>query len=116
MGKLKAVTIIETVVAMLIIVIVFFTTTIFFLDIEKSGVHLKKLKATEIVNNYFTNIHFTEIPEQRKEPLNGFIVEVDIKNYASTDSLAQVQCRVYDSSNKLLAEQKRLCRINKQEN
>ena len=112
MVKVKAATILETVIAMVIILIVFLVAGTIFLNISKSGVTEKSIRAYESINNYYSQLKIEEIPYQDKEEINGFLINTDIENYNDKPGLALVHCWVYDTDNKIIAEQKRIIPIN----
>jgi type II secretory pathway pseudopilin PulG len=111
MVKVKASTIIETVIAMMIILIVFLVAGTIFLNISKSGLTEKKIKAYESINNYYDQVKINDIPFQGKEEINGFLINMDIEAYGEKPGVVLVHCWISDNENKILAEQKRIVQI-----
>ena len=112
MVKVKGATILETVIAMVIILIVFLVAGTIFLNISKSGLTEKRIRAYESLNNYYAQLKIEDIPHQGKEEINGFLINTAIENYKEKTGVALVHCWIYDSENKIIAEQKRIVPIN----
>ncbi len=114
MVKVKATTIIETVIAMTIILIVFFIAGTVFVNISKSGLTEKKIRASAIINKYFDELQVSETPYENIETVNGFIIRTEAADYPGRVGIAEVHCRASDSEGGVVAEQKRLIVINTQ--
>jgi type II secretory pathway pseudopilin PulG len=113
MVKLKATTIIETVIAMAIILIVFLVAGTIFLDVTRSSVSEKKIRASETVNSYLNNMRIEKIPDRLTDQANGLLIETEIQPFRENVNIALVHCRIYEQGKKVLAEQKRLMRVNR---
>ena len=111
MVKLKAATILETVIAMGIILIVFLVAGTIFLNISRSGLTEKRIRAYESLNNYYTQLKIEDIPQTRTEEINGFVINTEIENYKDKPGVALVHCRIYDTENNIIAEQKKVVPI-----
>ncbi len=114
MVKVKATTIIETVIAMTIILIVFFIAGTIFVNISKSGLTEKKIRAAAVINNCFDELQVSETPYENTETINGFIIQTTAADYSGRAGIAEVHCRASDSDGGVVAEQKRLIVINTQ--
>ena len=112
MVKVKAATILETVIAMVIILIVFVLAGTVFLNISKSGLTEKKIRAYESINNYFDQLKIAEIPLEGKEEINGFLINAEIQPYQDKTNVVEVHCWIFDTGNSIIAEQKRILPIN----
>lgn len=115
MVKVRATTIIETVVAMTIILIVFLIAGTVFLNISRSGLTEKKVRASAILNNYVEELRISEVPYENIESVDGFIIQTEAKEYAGRAGVVMVHCTVSDSGSGIIAEQKRLMIINDQQ-
>jgi len=113
MVKVKATTIIETVIAMGIILIVFLIAGTVFLNISKSGLTEKKVQASAILNNYVEELKIREVPYGNIETVDGFMVETEAEEYAGRAGVIMVHCTISDASD-IIAEQKSLMIINNQ--
>lgn len=114
MVKVKATTILETVIAMIIILIVFLIAGTIFLNISKTGLTEKKIKATETINIYIEQLKIGELPYESKEELNGFSLITEADDYPGRPGIAMVHCKALDIENRVIVEQKRLMLINNQ--
>ena len=108
MGKLKAATILETIIAMLIIFIVFLAAGMILLNISKAGLNEKKIKASAAINTFLDHLKIEEIPSEVSEKSGNFLINAAIESYRDKPGVAQVNCRIYDAENKIIAEQKRI--------
>ena len=112
MVKVKATTILETVIAMTIILIVFLIAGTIFVNISKSGLTEKKIRASAVIDNYFDELQVHETPYQGIETMNGFIIQTEASDYPGRAGIAEVHCRATDSDGGIVAEQKRLIVLN----
>lgn len=115
MVKVKATTILETVIAMTIILIVFLIAGTIFVNISKSGLTEKKVRATEELNNYFDELKISEIPYSNIETVDGFIIHTEANEYSAKAGVVIVYCFVSDTDEGVIAEQKRLMVLNNQQ-
>lgn len=114
MAKVKATTILETVIAMVIILLVFVISTTVILNISKSGLTEKKIKANEEINIYVGQLKIEEPPFEIEEKINDFLLRIKVDRYLSNNAIVLVQCQALDVENKVIAEQKRLMLKNNQ--
>lgn len=114
MVKVKATTILETVIAMTIILIVFLIAGTIFVNISKSGLTEKKIMASAIINNCFDELQVRETPYENTETINGFLIQTTAADYPGRAGVAEVHCRASDSEGGIIAEQKRLIVLNTQ--
>ncbi|MBS1509228.1 MAG: hypothetical protein JST86_00190 [Bacteroidetes bacterium] len=112
MVKVKAATILETVIAMVIILAVFLTAGTILLNLSKSGVSEKNIRAYEAINNYYKQIQIKDIPYEDKQEEDGFLINATIENYNEKPGVAVVHCWINDINNNIIAEEKRIVLIN----
>jgi Tfp pilus assembly protein PilV len=111
MGKLKASTILETIIAMLIIFIVFLTAGMIFINVLKTGLSEKKIKASVVISNYLDQLKIENVPSEITDKSVDFIINTTIETYKDKIGVVLVNCQVYDFDNKIIAERKRVMLI-----
>lgn len=111
MVKLRAVTILETVIAMIIILIVFLSAGMIMLNISKTGLTEKKVKAAATISHYLDHLRIEKVPSEVSEKLGNFLINTTVENYMDKPGVVIVDCRIYDAENKIITEQKRIMRI-----
>lgn len=111
MVKVKATTIMETVIAMTIILILFLIAGSVLINISKSGLTEKKIKASAILDQYYDGLKITEAPFQNTELVDHFVITTEATEYVNKSGVILVRCSVSNESGEIIAEQKRILTV-----
>lgn len=108
MGKVKAATLLETIVAMGIILIVFIISGVLFIRNAKSGDTAVKMKALNEINTCMGECNPGELPVERTIYYPSFRILLQAERSTEFPNMAKIKCSAIDSKNTILVEAKRL--------
>jgi hypothetical protein len=107
-AKLKAATILESMVAMTIIVVCLGIGTMIFVNILNNDRDRLSLKATLLLNNESLKTKKEKFFIDGEEKEEGFTIKKTFVKYSETENLLQMSLKAFDENGKLIIERKEL--------
>jgi hypothetical protein len=109
--RLSAATIIEAIVAMVIILVLFGITTTVLVQTSVHSFSIKKIKATQLVNTYFTKTATEKAFFNEEIVLDDLTIRKEVQPYSRNEDLLAVKITVLDNNDKELETGQRLMRF-----
>jgi hypothetical protein len=106
--KLKATTILESMVAMVIAVVCLSIGTMIFVNVMNSDRDYRSLKAGFLLNTVSAHAKSEKRFIDGEEKTGEFLVKMQFEKYGDTENLLQMTLQALDESNKLILERKEL--------
>jgi hypothetical protein len=106
--KLKATTIIESMIAMIIIVICFGIGTMIFNNILSSDKHRQELKAMLYLNQEAIEIKKEKIFLDNEKQIGEWTIKSKIEKYEQTENLIKLELLAINSKGKIIAKRNEL--------
>lgn len=106
--KLKASTLVETIVAMLIVTIAFSLALLLMVNIGKNSNNSLKTKAYFLTNNIFVQTKAENTFVDQEYTYGNIFIKKTVKAYENNDELFQLNISAYDKQNHKLFEQNEL--------
>ena len=100
--KLKAATLVETIIAMLIILIVTGITVMILVQVTSTGYSIQNLKATSLIDRVISETDFRKSFFNEEIFDNGFKVRKEIIDGDFGNAIVSLRISVYDLNNKLI--------------
>ncbi|MBO9620909.1 MAG: hypothetical protein J7539_17950 [Niabella sp.] len=93
--KLKAFSLVESLVTMVLVLVIFFIMIHFFVSLNQSGFNLQRMKAASILNEYVQASSEARSFTTKKETVDGWLVTREALPYPASAALEQVQFTIY---------------------
>ena len=100
--RLKATSLVETIVALVILVLVFSMITLFIVSIEAGALNSTRTRAGNILDNYTIRTVGGKLYLPGTENEGPFHLERTVTSYGGKDSLLLIECRIFDVDHVLL--------------
>lgn len=104
--KLKASTLIETMVAMVILCLVMGTAMVVFINATSSSISFDKVKAGFLVNNAMEQTHNTQSFVDEELEIDQIKLIKTVTAYGSNNDLVLIEIKAFNPEEKLLAVSK----------
>lgn len=111
--KLKASTLVETIVAMLIVTIAFSLALLLMVNISKNSNNSLKTKAYFLTNNIWVQTKAEHTFIDQEYTYGNILIKKTVTEYENNEELFQLNISVYDKQNHKLFEQNELLIIEK---
>jgi hypothetical protein len=106
--KIKATTILETVIALVIITVVIGIATTIFVRVSSTSVSMQRLKAEGILTTYALKVNKEQLFFNAEEQVDQFRIKRDVSELNESTTLYRIHYYIYDQNNKLLGDWQQL--------
>lgn len=109
--RLKAATLIESLVAMVIIVVCFSVATMIYVNVINSDKQRMGLKAMQLLDKEVQQLKNEKNFLDEEKKVNGWIVKKTLQKYAQTDNLYHLMLTVKDTAGRIVAKRNELIAV-----
>lgn len=108
MVKLKAGTLVESLIAMVIIVVSLGVTTMIYMNVVQSDKQVLQMKGLFMINNEMMRIKLANEYLDSQRTIGDYLINSEIKEYNESENLYQISLTVKDLTGKTIACQNEL--------
>ena len=108
MVKLKAGTLVESLIAMVIIVVSLGVTTMIYMNVVQSDKQFLQMKGLFMINNEVKRIKLAKEYLDSERTIGDYLINSEIKVYNESENLYQISLTVKDLKGKKIASQNEL--------
>lgn len=108
MVKLKAGTLVESLIAMVIIVVSLGVTTMIYMNVVQSDKQVLQMKGLFMINNEVKKIKLDKQYLDNERKVGDYLISSIIKEYNESENLYQISLTVKDLKGKTIASQNEL--------